>query len=235
MKIDETLVQRNTEHLRAVYEAKIKEFRKKIEVLHDKFNKRAQDRIFKTRYETTFGLFLSEYIFKLPVCTLESSIDKVLLNARRLCEAFITVKYFNQQNDFEKMVAYCDRDRMEYLEGCLARTEADEKLFFELKNMPDMNQPNRDELAKLKQKYEEKPAKMPNMNTMAQSVGLKEEYDYFYKLSSKLLHFCPFSLNGDSPFEAPVHKIIFLMRIERYLEKIKEELDIVYQKTKLTN
>ena len=76
---------------------------------------------------------------------------------------------------------------------------------------------------------------MPNMNTMAQSVGLKEEYDYFYKLSSKLLHFCPFSLNGDSPFEAPVHKIIFLMRIERYLEKIKEELDIVYQKTKLTN
>lgn len=29
MKIDETLVQRNTEHLRAVYEAKIKEFRKK--------------------------------------------------------------------------------------------------------------------------------------------------------------------------------------------------------------
>ncbi len=84
MKIDETLVQRNTEHLRAVYEAKIKEFRKKIEVLHDKFNKRAQDRIFKTRYETTFGLFLSEYIFKLPVCTLESSIDKVLLNALRL-------------------------------------------------------------------------------------------------------------------------------------------------------
>lgn len=235
MKIDETLVQRNTEHLRAVYEAKIKEFRKKIEVLHDKFNKRAQDRIFKTRYETTFGLFLSEYIFKLPVCTLESSIDKVLLNARRLCEAFITVKYFNQQNDFEKMVAYCDRDRMEYLEGCLARTEADEKLFFELKNMPDMNQPHRDELAKLKQKYEEKPAKMPNMNTMAQSVGLKKEYDYFYKFSSKLLHFCPFSLNGDSHFEVPVHKIIFLMRIERYLEKIKEELDIVYQKTKLTN
>lgn len=124
---------------------------------------------------------------------------------------------------------------MEYLEGCLARTEADEKLFFELKNMPDMNQPNRDELAKLKQKYEEKPAKMPNMNTMAQSVGLKKEYDYFYKFSSKLLHFCPFSLNGDSHFEVPVHKIIFLMRIERYLEKIKEELDIVYQKTKLTN
>lgn len=111
MKIDETLVSQNTERLRIIYEAKIKEFRKKIEVLHDKFNKRAQDRIWDTKYETTFGFFLSEYVFKLPVCTLESSIDKVLLNARRLCEAFITVKYINQQNDFEKMVAYCDRNR----------------------------------------------------------------------------------------------------------------------------
>ncbi|MBR1980819.1 DUF5677 domain-containing protein [Candidatus Proelusimicrobium excrementi] len=235
MNIDETLVSQNTERLRVIYETKIKEFRKKIEVLHDKFHKRAQDRIFKTRYETAFGFFLSEYVFKLPVCTLESSIDKVLLNVRRLCEAFITVKYINQQNAFEKMVAYCERDRWEYLEGCSARTEADEKLFPELKDMPDMNQPNREELAKLKQKYEKKPAKMPSMKEMAQAVGLEDEYNYFYKFTSKLLHFCPFSLNGDSPFEAPVHKIIFLMRIERYLEKIKEELDIVYQKTKLTN
>lgn len=235
MKIDEAIFQKNTEHLRAVYEAKIKEFRKKIEVLHDKFHKRAQDRIFKTRYETAFGFFLSEYIFKLPVCTLESSIDKILLNARRLCEAFITVKYFNQKNDFEKMISYSQRDRWEYLEGCLARTEADEKLFPELKDMPDMNQFYQDEIEILKQQYREKPRKMPNMKEMAQAVGLKEEYDYFYKFTSKLLHFSPFSLNGDSNFEAPIHKIVFLMRIECYLEKIKEELDIVYQKTKLNN
>lgn len=57
MNIDETLVSQNTERLRIIYETKIKEFRKKIEVLHDKFHKRAQDRIFKTRYETAFGFF----------------------------------------------------------------------------------------------------------------------------------------------------------------------------------
>lgn len=235
MKINEDLVQRNTEHLRVVYEGKMKEFCKKIEVLHNQFGKRIQDRILKTRYETTFGFFLSEYVSKLPICTLESSIDKILLNARRLCEVLITVKYFNQKDNFEKMVEYCERDRWEYLEGCLARNKADEKLFFELKDMPDMNQTDREELAKLKQKYGKQPAKLIDMRKMAQSVDLEEEYNYFYKFTSKLLHFCPFSLNGDASFDAPVHKIVFLMRIERYLEKIKEELDIVYQKTKLKN
>ena len=179
MKIDEEQVRQNAEYLRDLYETKIKEFRKKIEVLHSQFEKRMQDRIFETRYKTTFGLFLSEYVSKLPVCTLESSIDEVLLNARRLCEVFITIKYFNQQNNFEEMVSFCERDRWEYLEGCWARTKADEKLFFELKDMPDMNQPYRDELAMLEQKYKGKPAKIPNINVMAQMVGLKEEYDYF--------------------------------------------------------
>lgn len=235
MKIDETLLQQTTEQLWAIYIERIKEFRKKIEVLHNQFDKRGQDRIFKTRYETTFGFFLSEYVSKLPVCTLESSVDKILLNARRLCEVFITVKYVNQRNNFEDIVAYCERDRWEYLEGSLARNEADEKLFSELKNMPDMNQTTREELAKLKQKYGKKPAKLTDMRKMAQSVDLEEEYNYFYKFTSKLLHFCPFSLNGDACFEAPIHKIVFLMRIERYLEKIKAELDIVYQKTKLKN
>ena len=79
------------------------------------------------------------------------------------------------------------------------------------------------------------PAKIPDMKKMAQAVDLEDEYNYFYKFTSKLLHFCPFSFNGDSPFEAPIHKVVFLMRSVRYMEKLKEELDTVYQKTILTN
>ena len=235
MKLEESFVQQTADNLWPIYEARVKAIHKKIEVLYARFDKRVHDHIFKTRHATCFGLFIAEYVSRLPICTRESSVDEILLNARRLCEVLITVQYFNQKNNFEKMVEYCDRDRMEYLEGCISRTVADEKLFVELKGMPDMNQSTQTELAQLKQKYINNPAKIPDMKKMAQAVDLEDEYNYFYKFTSKLLHFCPFSFNGDSPFEAPIHKVVFLMRSVRYMEKLKEELDTVYQKTILTN
>lgn len=230
MKLDESFVQQTADNLWSIYEARVKAIYKKIEVLYNQFNWKVQNYNAKTRHITCFGFFITEYVLKLPICTRESSVDDILLNARRLCEVLITVKYFNQKNNFEKMVEYCDRDRMEYLEGCISRATADEKLFVELKDMPDMNQSTRLELAQLKQEYINKPTKMPDMKKMAKAVDLEDEYNYFYKFTSKLLHFCPFSFNGDSSFEAPIHKVVFLMRSVRYMEKLKEELDAIYKK-----
>ena len=236
MKIDPRMLDESIKILVSTYDSKLKEIRQKIKVLHGKFEKRVQDRVFATRHETSFGLFFSEYVLNLPLLDIKTPIDTILLNARRLCEALIVIKHFNLQNNFEEMVLFCDRDWWEYLEGSQSWATANEALFVELQNMPDMNAPFRKELENLKSKYNgKKPIKMPNIKQMAEVVGLEEEYKYFYKLSSKILHFCPFSFNGDLSFEAPIHKIIFLMRFERYLEKIKEELDKVYEKTKLKN
>ncbi len=70
---------------------------------------------------------------------------------------------------------------------------------------------------------------MKKMKDMATALGYKEEYNYFYKFTSKILHFCPFSLNGDAYFEHVVHKIVFLIRIAKYLEEITKELELIYQ------
>ena len=64
---------------------------------------------------------------------------------------------------------------------------------------------------------------------MAIEIGYQEEYEYFYKFTSKMLHFCPFSLNGDMKLEDKIHKVVFLRRIAKYLEEIYKELDNIYQ------
>ena len=70
---------------------------------------------------------------------------------------------------------------------------------------------------------------METMKDMATAIGYKEEYNYFYKFTSKILHFCPFSLNGDAYFEHVVHKRVFLIRLAKYLEEIEKELENIYQ------
>ena len=70
---------------------------------------------------------------------------------------------------------------------------------------------------------------MPTMKKMAEKVEYIEEYNYFYKFTSKILHFCPFSLNGDARFEDKIHKVVFLRRISKYLEEINRELENIYQ------
>lgn len=75
----------------------------------------------------------------------------------------------------------------------------------------------------------ELPALLPDMRKMAIAIGYEVEYIYFYKFTSKILHFCPFSLNGDAYFEHAIHKVVFLIRIAKYLEEIAKELEHIYQ------
>lgn len=224
-----------TNALEASYLKNLHKLIRKIQVLCEKFEKRTFRQTMQARHPACFGLFLAEYILKLPILNIKTPIDVILLNARRLCEVLITIKYLNQKNNFEDFVLYCDRDRWEYLEGCVSREIADIALFPEQEGVPIYTQTIEREIKKLEMKYGKKPKGMPNYWEMAKCIDYEEEYKFFYKISSKYLHFSPMSFSGDIDFEPPEHKIMFLRRIERYLGKIKEELDLVYEKTKLKN
>ena len=50
-----------------------------------------------------------------------------------------------------------------------------------------------------------------------------------HKLTSKILHFCPFSLNNEHPYENIVHRRIFLLRIDRYFKELIKELSNLFQ------
>ena len=95
--------------------------------------------------------------------------------------------------------------------------------------MYDNLQDQTEEKEKIVKKYGKKPNKMPNMGKMAQSINYEEEYNYFYKFTSKTLHFCPFTLNGDADYSERVHKVVFVRRIAKYLEEISKELEYIYQ------
>lgn len=203
---------------------KINQTRENIQALCQKFWDLTGDK-------AAFGYFIAEYVTKLKGISSESDIDSIFLCARRLLEVFITLKYISQTNSFSQMIEYCQRDRYDYLEGCSIRLVADEKFFPELKEELDNYEiENRKEQEIiLKQCGGEKPHKLPDMGTMATNIGYKKEYTYFYKFTSKMLHFCPFTLNGDTNFEAPIHKIVFSCRIAKYLEEIEKELENIYK------
>lgn len=65
---------------------------------------------------------------------------------------------------------------------------------------------------------------------MAERIDYLDEYNYFYKFTSKLLHFCPFTLNGDVNFDRELDKVVFLCRVAKYIEQIRYELEKVYQR-----
>ena len=181
-------------------------------------------------YEITFGFLVAEYVLKLKEVSAEDNIDIVLLLARRLLEVFIITKYVVANNLFQKMADYCTHDRYEYLEGGKARGRADEKLFPELAGLDDMIADYQKQEDELREQHGSFGQKMPPMRKMAEEIGYLEEYNYFYKFTSKLLHFCPFTLNGDMDFNKPLDKVVFLCRAAKYIEKIRCELEIIHQR-----
>lgn len=207
----------------------IKNTRQNIQDLCQKFYNLSGDKYYEWRYKATFGYFIAEYVTKLQEISSRSDINNIFLYARRLLEVFITLKYVSQTNAFSKVVEYCERDRYEYLEGWKARQVADIKLFPELVGLYDNLQNQTDEQAKIVRKYGKKPNKMPSMGKMVQSIAYQEEYNYFYKFTSKMLHFCPFTLNGDADYSGRIHKVVFVRRIAKYLEEIEKELENIYQ------
>lgn len=211
-------------------EQKMKEYIKRIEDLYLNFQKINKIPNPQFAYEISFGFLTSEYVVKLQIPSMSSHIDEILLCARRLLEVFITIKYISQTKTFSNVLEYCMRDKYEYLDGCDARSVADAKFFSELKDLDNYTLRNKQEReAILKQYNGNKPNKMPDMRIMAEEIGYEEEYRYFYKFTSKTLHFCPFSLNGDINLNIPIHKVVFLSRITKYLEEINKELENIYQ------
>ena len=204
--------------------------RDKIEKLHNQFEQMLGIQYYEEAHKITCSFLISEYVQKLKIPSVDDNTDSIFLCARRLLEVFITLKYLSQTNTFPKMMEYCQRDRYEYLEGCNARVVADEKLFPELKNLDNYALENQKEQEEILRNYAgKKPALMEKMRNMALAIGYEEEYTYFYKFTSKILHFCPFTLNGDVCFEHVVHKVVFLIRISKYLEEISKELEHIYQ------
>lgn len=211
-------------------EQKIKMYKEQIGKVHLCFNEINKITNSQFAHEIVFGLFTSEYVLKLPIPSILSSIDEIFLCARRLLEVFITVKYISQTKTFSNVLEYCMRDRYEYLDGCDARSVADAKFFPDLKDLDNYALRNKQEKEAILKRYNgKKPKKMPDMLKMAKEIGYEEEYSYFYKFTSKILHFCPFSLNGDVNLNIPIHKVVFLNRIAKYLEEIYKELENIYQ------
>lgn len=209
---------------------KIQTNKEKISNLYKAFD---QYRIPKYRdwaHEITFGFLVSEYVLNLKIASKDDSIDDILLLARRLLEVFIVTKYIVATNQFQNMLEYCVHDRYEYLEGCIARATADERLFPELAGLDnflsDFQKQEKDLLAQ----HGSFGKKMLSIKKMADRIGYSDEYNYFYKFTSKLLHFCPFSLNGDANFDRPLDKVIFLCRVAKYIENIRYELENIYQR-----
>lgn len=211
-------------------EQKIKIYSGEIERLYSGFTEINQMPNPQFAYEIVFGFLTSEYVYKLQIPSISNHIDEILLCARRLLEVFITIKYISQTKTFSNVLEYCMRDKYEYLDGCNARSVADAKFFPELKDLYDYALRNKQEKEAILKRYNgKKPKKMPDMLKMAKEIGYEEEYSYFYKFTSKILHFCPFSLNGDVNLNIPIHKVVFLNRIAKYLEEIYKELENIYQ------
>ena len=209
---------------------KIKIYRKNFERLYSSFEEINKTPNLQFAHEIVFGFLTSEYVYKLQIPSISNHIDEILLCARRLLEVFITIKYISQTKTFSNVLEYCMRDRYEYLDGCDARSVADAKFFPDLKDLDNYALRNKQEKEViLKQYNDKKPKKMPDMLKMAKEIGYEEEYSYFYKFTSKILHFCPFSLNGDVNLNIPIHKVVFLNRIAKYLEEISKELGNIYQ------
>ena len=208
----------------------IKSTRESLQDLYLQFHKLLNPKYATFQHKIVCGYFVSEYVIKLGEISSEDDIDTIFLYARRLLEVLITLKYISQTNTFPKIMEYCQRDRYDYLEGCNARNIADEKLLPELKGLADYTLENKQEQSEILRQYNgKKPEKMPDIKKMAISIGYEEEYNYFYKLTSKMLHFCPFTLNGDTDFSANIHKVVFVKRIAVYLKKVQQELEQIYQ------
>lgn len=202
----------------------------KIEKLHNQFEQMLGVQYYEEAHKITCSFLISEYVQNLKIPSVNDNTDSIFLCARRLLEIFITLKYLSQTNTFPEMMEYCQRDRYDYLDGCNARYIADDKFFPELKDLDNYVLENQQEQSEILRKYGgKKPKLMTNMKDMARTIGYEEEYIYFYKFTSKMLHFCPFSLNGDANFEHVIHKGVFLIRIAKYLEEISKELEHIYQ------
>ena len=199
-----------------------------IKHIHAQFNNLLCAKYSNWCHEVPFGYFISQHVINLKAVSARDDIDTIFLYARRLLEVFITVKYISQTKTFSNVLEYCMRDRYEYLEGCDARIIADAKFFPELKDLDNYALENKVEKETIMKEYKgNKPKKMPDMRLMAKEIGYEEEYSYFYKFTSKILHFCPFSLNCDAKLEDKIHKVVFLRRIAKYLEEINKELGTI--------
>lgn len=204
--------------------------KEKILNLYRTFEQRRGIKYHNWAYEITFGFLVAEYVLKLKDVSVNDNIDKILLLARRLLEVFIISKYVITTNQFPIVLDYCVHDRYKYLEGAKARAIADERLFPELAGVDNFLSEYQEQEDELLEQYGSFGKKMPTMKQMAEKVGYLDEYNYFYKFTSKLLHFCPFTLNGDAGFNKPLDKVIFLCRVAKYLEKIGYELEIISKK-----
>lgn len=178
-------------------------------------------------YKHAFGFFVSEYLRDLKVLDEKSDIDSIFLQGGRLLECVITVKYIQKHDLFEQVVGFCEWDRKEYLAGQKVRVKADLDLFPYLEGIIKWDIKQQQELDSLQQKYA-KPCKLPSVRKMADDLGLEADYAYFYKLTSKILHFCPFSLNNEHLYDGIIHRRIFLLRVERYWKELIKELSALY-------
>ena len=219
----------SSQQLDAMYALALKDDHLKLAELHEKFKNfrvpNPDDRP-DLVYKHAFGFFVSEYLRDLKVLDEKSDIDSIFLQGRRLLECVITFKYIQKHDLFEQVVGFCEWDRKEYLEGQKARVKADLVLFPVLQGIIGFYKEQ--ELRELQKKHP-KACKLPAMCKMAKDVNLAEEYIYFYKLTSKILHFCPFSLNNEHPYENIVHRRIFLLRIDRYFKELIKELSNLFQ------
>ena len=210
-------------------EQEIKIYSEKIERIYSGFKEMNQTQNPQFAYEIVFGFFTSEYMLKLKNPTIYDDVDAVFLWGRKLLEVLLVVKYTLHTNNFKAILEYCARDRYEYLEGLLARQRSDKKLFPYWSMSHNSMENQKEEMDRIILKYKSKPQKMPSMKKMAETVGYLDEYDYFYKLSSKMLHFCPFTLNGDADFNSFIHKAGYMQRGKKYLEELVKDLENIYQ------
>ena len=223
------------EDLDVIATRNIKEQRERVEFLFSKFKKRAEPRYAVKKYVISFGMFLAEYVLRIKTDSIDANADNILLDCRRLCEIFIVSKYMNKNNNFHEFTDYCDYDRYDYLENLKKMTEANKKMFPEIKDLFFSPTFLTDEQSKITKRRGNKGKKIPSILEMAKNIGYEEEYNSFYKITSKLLHFCPFSFNGDMLLETRDKRFNYFKRIEMYLTEIKKELDLIYEKTKLEN
>ena len=208
---------------------KIQDNKEKILNLYKAFGQFLTTKYRDWIHEIAFGFLVAEYVLKLKDVSIDDNIDEVLLFARRLLEVFIISKYIVNTNKFQTMRDYCVHDRHEYLKGCMARGIADEKLIPELAGLDNFLLEYQKQEKELLAQYG-LGKRMPPMKKMAEEIDCLDEYNYFYKFTSKLLHFCPFTLSGDANFDGEIHKVVFLYRAAKYIEKIRYELENIYQR-----
>lgn len=220
----------NLDILTADTNNKIKDNKEKILNLYNFFKQCIGTKYRDWAHEITFGFLVSEYVLNLKIASKDDNLDAVLLLARRLLEVFIVTKYIVTTNQFNVMLDFCVHDRYEYLEGCIARATADDKIFPELAGLDNYLSDFQKQEKELFAQHGSFGKRMLSIKKMADRIGYSDEYNYFYKFTSKLLHFCPFSLNGDAKFDRPLDKVVFLCRVAKYIEKIRCELENIYQR-----